>query len=220
MIWRFLTLRHKTIALLAIFAAVAACAPSHVVRPLPDFVDVAIQPGDTVIVTTHARETVELVVTEVTEKSIHSADREIELIDIAELRKVAWERPPSPCGGDEPLGCSVPLLVSVASEEHAHYREKFFAACAQHDYCYRHGYQTYGLQREYCDEEFLLNMQNSCPSSSDSTLGSILEALNDSVDSRTTCLLIASDFHVAARDFGGKYFQSNSSSYCEYDGPP
>ena len=77
------------------------------------------------IVTTHSQETIEFVVTEVTEKALRGTEQQIELIDIAELRKVAWERPPSPCGGDAALGCSVPLLVSLASKEHAHYREEF-----------------------------------------------------------------------------------------------
>ena len=220
MIWRFLELRHTAVLLLAILAVGVACAPTHVVKPLPNFVEVAIQPGDTVIVTTYSRETVEFVVTEVTETALHGAERQIELIDIAELRKVAWERPPSPCGGDEALGCSVPLLVSLASKEHAHYGEKFYGACELHDYCYRHGSHTYGLDREFCDAEFLQNMQMTCPRSSDSTIGTIFEVLNDSIDSRSACLKIAADFHLAARDFGEKHFQTVSGSYCEYNGPP
>jgi len=219
MIWRFLKLRQTAVFLLAILAAGVACAPTHVVKPLPNFVEVAIEPGDTVIVTTRSGETIEFVVTEVTENALHGAERQIELIDIAELRKVAWERPPSPCGGGVALGCSVPLLVALASKEHAHYREKFYGACELHDYCYRHGSRTYGLDREYCDAQFLQNMQTSCPRSSDSTIGTILEALNDSVDSRTTCLRVATDYHLAARDFGEKHFQTMNSSYCEYNGP-
>jgi hypothetical protein len=220
MIWRLPKLRNTAVLLLAILAVGVACTPTHVVKPLPNFVEVAIQPGDTVIVTTHSRETVEFVVTEVSDRALHGAEQQIEFIDIAELRKVAWERPPSPCGGDEALGCSVPLLVSLASEEHSHYRETFYSACETHDYCYRHGSRTYGLDREYCDAEFLQNMRMTCPMSSDSTFGTIFEVLNDSVDSRFTCLRIAADFHLAASDFGEKHFQTQSGSYCEYNGPP
>lgn len=217
----FPEIRHTALLLLSILAVGAACSTqTHVVRPLPNFVTTAIEPGDTVIVTTHSHETVEFVVTAVSETALHGAERQIELTDIAELRKVSRERPPSPCGGEEALGCSVPLLVALASKEHAHYRNKFFAACETHDYCYRHGASTYGLDREFCDDEFLQNMQESCPRSRDSTIGTILEVMNDSVDSRTTCLRVAADFHLAARDFGEKHYQVGTSTYCEYNGPP
>jgi len=220
MIGRFLERRHTAVLLLVILAAGVACVPTHVVKPLPNFVNAAIQPGDTVIVTTHSQETIKFVVTEVNEKALHGAEQQVELIDIAELRKVSRKRPPSPCGGEAALGCSVPLLVSLASKEHAHYREEFYSACEVHDYCYRHGSRTYGLDREFCDAEFLQNMQMTCPKSSDSTVGYVFEVLDGSVDSRSTCLSVAADFHLAAHDFGEKNFQTVSGSYCEYNGPP
>lgn len=220
MTWRFLERRHTAVFVLVILAAGVACVPTHVVKPLPNFVKAAIKPGDTVIVTTHSQETIKFVVTEVSEKALHGAKRQVELIDIAELKKVSRKRPPSPCGGAAALGCSVPLLVSLASKEHAHYREEFYSACELHDYCYRHGSRTYGLDREFCDAEFLQNMQMTCPKSSDSTIGYVFEVLNDSIDSRSTCLSVAADFHLAARDFGEKHFQTVSGSYCEYNGAP
>ena len=222
MIRRIFQLPVKTLALLSFVVLAAGCGSkeTYEVRPLPNFVGAAIVPGDTVIVTTHSHEDVEFVVTEVSGKSLHSADREFEFIDIAELRKVASERPPSPCGGSQPLGCSVPMLVSMASKEHGHYKETFYTACETHDYCYRHGVRTYGLDREFCDYEFLQNMQASCPRGSQSDFGSIFEAMNDNIDSRNTCMMVANDFHLAARDFGEKHFQTRSSSYCEYNGPP
>ena len=218
MIWRFSDLPGKTIALLTMLAIVTACGTpeTYVVRPRPNFVDAAIKPGDTVIVTTRSHETVEFEVTEVTEKALHSANRRFDLYDIAELRKVTSERPPSPCGGGEALGCSIPLLVSLASKEHAHYKEVFYTACETHDYCYRHGVRTYGLDRAYCDEEFLDNMQNTCPRSSQSDIGTVFEIMNDSVDSPATCQMVANDFYLAVRDFGEKNFKDRSSSYCEY----
>ena len=156
-------------------------------------------------------ETIEFVVTEVDETTLHGEDRQVALIEIAELKKVAWKRPPSPCGGELPLGCSVPLLVSLASDEYKHYRKEFYDACAQHDYCYRHGSRTYGLVREYCDAEFLQNMQNTCPNPSSSMFGKIFEVFDEGVDSRPVCLRVADDFHLAARDFGEKHFQSEWS---------
>jgi hypothetical protein len=32
--------------------------------------------------------------------------------------------------------------------------DKFHAACAQHDYCYRYGYATYGRSKDDCDKRF------------------------------------------------------------------
>jgi len=223
--YHFPELRRKTLcslAILAMLAVAVACTSTatHVVRPLPNFVDAAIEPGDTVIVTTHARETSEFIVTKVTEKALHGAGQPIELIDIKELRKVSRERPPSPCGGEEALGCSLPLLVLLASKEHAHYKKTFYGACEQHDYCYRHGVRTYGLDRTFCDEEFFNNMQTTCPRSSKSTIGTIFEMMDDSLDSPPTCQRVANDFYVAARDFGENHFKTSGSSYCEYNGPP
>jgi hypothetical protein len=223
MMQRFWQRRRVVISLLSILAVCAACVTTqqtHKVRPLPNFVAAAIEPGDTVIVTTYDHEDVEFIVTEVSENAIHSADREFRLVDVAELHKVGHQRPPTPCGGAEPLGCSVPFLVARASKEHGHYKEEFYEACEQHDYCYRHGYRTYGLDREFCDQEFLDNMQKSCPVGDDSTLGSIIEAFDDSMDTRTVCMTVAQDFYVAARDFGEKHYQGRFSSYCEYNGTP
>jgi len=220
MIRRFLKNPRDFLSLLTMLVAACSTTETFPVRPLPNFAKVAIQPGDTVIVTTHGHEDIEFIVTEVTETSLHSADREIGFIEIAELHKVGSERSPSPCGGGEPLGCSLPLLVSLASKEHNHYKEKFYGACEQHDYCYRHGARTYALDRYYCDQEFLHNMQQSCPRGSSSTFGSVIEAMNDSLDSRNVCMQVASDFHMVVRDFGEKKFQTRGSSYCEYNGPP
>jgi hypothetical protein len=207
------------LAVLVVAAICVACAPMHTVKPLPDFVEAAIEPGDKVRITTVSGEEIEMIVTEVDEKTLHSGERSIALIEIAELKKVAWKRPPSPCGGELPLGCSVPLLVSLASDEYKHYKDEFYDACAQHDYCYRHGHLTYGLGREYCDAEFLENMKNSCPAPSSSKVGKLFEVFNESVGTRRTCLRVARDFHMAAQDFGEKHYQSESSSYCEYNGP-
>lgn len=223
MIHRILRPKHKPVCLVAMLAIAAlciACAPKHNVKPLPNFVDAAIEPGDSVEVTTFSGETFEFVVTEVTGEALHGAERRIPIVDIAELKKVAWKRPPSPCGGEKKLGCSVPLLVSLASKEHSHYREEFYDACAQHDYCYRHGARTYGVDREFCDTEFLQNMQMTCPDKSMSIFGTVVQAISNDVKSRSTCLRIANDFHLAARDYGEQHFQADTSSYCEYNGAP
>ena len=208
-------------AVLGLLLLAAACTQQQFsVRPVPDFVQMAIEPGDSVIVTTTAGETVEFVVVDVTEDALHGEDRRFGIADIVTLKKLARQRPPTPCGGEERLGCSVPLLVALASEDHAHYREVFYDACEQHDYCYRHGVRTYGLNREYCDREFLNNMNTICPRPKTSTFGTIIEALSGDMDTSLKCREIANDFYVAARDFGEKHFRDVDSTYCEYDGAP
>lgn len=208
----------RKLVLLALASLCLACAPTHNVKPLPDFVDKAIQPGDKIIVTTKSGETAEFVVSEVTNETLIGEGHRVALEDIETLGKTSWNRPPSPCGGDKGLGCSVPLLVSLASDVYDHYRRHFYDACAQHDYCYRHGYRTYGLDRDDCDAEFLDNMIKTCPAPSRFALGEILDAM--SVDSRGTCLSTARDFHTIVRRYGGDEFHSDTSTVCEYNGPP
>ena len=92
--------RVSRLAVLGVAAFCVACVPTHNVKPLPNFVDAAIEPGDKVIITTVSGETIEFVVTEVDDTTLHGEDRQVALIEIAKLEKVAWKRPPSPCGGD------------------------------------------------------------------------------------------------------------------------
>ena len=160
-----------------LLACAVACTPTHNVKPLPNFVQVGLEPGDRVTVTTHDGETHDLVITEIRGDVLVGGDAEFALQHIASIKKHAWKRPESPCGGEKPLGCSLPLLVSVASETHRHYQEKFYDACAQHDYCYRHGFASYGMDRKGCDDAFLTDMQNSCPDEPGSRLGKVLDVL-------------------------------------------
>ncbi|MBT8079471.1 MAG: hypothetical protein KJO31_12900 [Gammaproteobacteria bacterium] len=210
----------RRLMLLSLIACAAGCAQKFTVKPLPNFVDAAIKPGDKVEVTTYGGESWKFEVTGVTKTALHGREHKVRLVEIADLKKIARKRPPSPCGGEKELGCSVPILISMASNEHAHYRERFYDACAQHDYCYRHGSATYGLDRDDCDEEFLVNMQNSCPNQTTSVFGTVVEIMGNSIDSSFTCMRIANDFYTAARDFGEKHFEAKGSSYCEYNGPP
>ncbi len=208
----------RKLAMLAVITLCFGCVPTHNVKPLPDFVNEAIQPGDNVIVTTKTGETIEFVVSEVTNEMLIGENYRVALADIDALEKKSWKRPPSPCGGDRSLGCSVPLLVSLTSDVYAHYRSHFFDACAQHDYCYRHGFRTYGFDRDTCDAEFLENMIKACPEPSRSWLGEVWDAMG--VESRHTCLSTAEEFHAVVRRFGESEFQRDTSTICEYNGPP
>lgn len=213
-------LRSRVVTIIACLLGMIACAPAHNVKPLPNFVEAALQPGDKVIVITKGGETVEFVITEIDGDVLKGADYEVALEDVEKLQKVAWSRPVSPCGGEHPLGCSLPVLVRLLSESHEHYRDVFYDACAQHDYCYRHGFRSYGTNRDACDEEFIENMRASCPAPAENVLTKTLELLDDSVGSRTVCLSVADDYYAAVRRYGEDKFLTNTSTYCEYDGPP
>ena len=206
--------------ILVVSASAAACAPAHNVKPLPNFVETAIEPGDKVTVTTRDGEIQEFVVTDVRDEILFGEAQQIPISNIVKLQKRSWSRPPSPCGGDKPLGCSVPLLISVASESHSHYREVFYDACAQHDYCYRHGHRSYGVYRETCDTRFLVDMQALCPAPGGNVVTKTLQLLDDTVSSRQTCLAVAQSFYLAVREYGEDKFETENSTYCEYDGPP
>ncbi|MGD8977804.1 MAG: hypothetical protein PVG91_09380 [Gammaproteobacteria bacterium] len=212
--------RFRAVALVCLLAGLVACAPAQNVKPLPNFVETAIEPGDKVIVTTVDGETSEFVVTEVRDETLFGDDHRIPISDIATLQKRSWSRPASPCGGQKPLGCSVPIAISIASESHEYYREKFYDACAQHDYCYRHGYRSYGLDRETCDTEFLENMRAICPEEAGNVVTRTFQLMDDSVESRQTCLAVANSFYVGVRRYGEDKFEIEGSTYCEYDGPP
>ena len=210
---------HK-LAILAVITLCFGCAPTHNVKPLPDFVIKAIQPGDKVIVTTKTGETIQFVVSDVTNEMLIGENHRFALADVVALKKVAWKRPLSPCGGDKRLGCSVPLLVSLTSDVHEHYGRHFYDACAQHDYCYRHGFRTYGFGRDACDAEFLQNMRKTCPEPSRSKFRKFLDAVSTEIGSRKTCLSTADQFHAVVQRTGASKFQTDASSFCEYNGPP
>ena len=207
----------RSLAIIAVLASILGCAPTHNVKPLPDFVNVAIQPGDKVTVTTKFGETTEFVVSEVTREALIGEDYRVALEDIDALSKTAWKRPASPCGGEKALGCSVPLPVSLSSKVYNHYSDHFYDACAQHDYCYRHGFRTYGLDRDTCDAEFLQDMRMACPAPSPTGFGKIMDVMSH--ESRDTCLSTADEFYVVVRKFGEEKFQTDTSTVCEYNGP-
>ena len=167
----------RSIVIVCCVIACVVCTPAHTVKPLPNFVDAALAPGDRVRVETNDGKTTEFVITEIRDESIFGDQHQIRLNDIAKLEKLAWSRPESPCGGGQPLGCSVPLLIRVASDSEGYYRDVFYDACVQHDYCYRHGYRSYGVDREACDTEFLEDMCDTCPEAAGNPLGRVIELL-------------------------------------------
>ena len=113
-----------------------------------------------------------------------------------------------PCGGSEPLGCSIPTAVLVVSEDYEAQADKFHEACVMHDLCYRHGEATYGMTRKDCDVEFYDNMKNAC--SGFKGLG-VLDP-----EEFAKCQFAAKQTYEAVRTHGEKHFRSSSSTYCAY----
>ena len=182
-------------------------------RPIPDFVTLAISPGDKVELQTFAGEHVEFQVSHVDAQSISSPERRFLLNEIAELYVRSRSRPDYPCGGEQAIGCSVPKgilateilvgsMTNVVGSWHSEYANTFYDACVQHDFCYRHGYKTYGHNKEYCDEEFSKNTRESC----------------NTVD--VACKAAAKEFSWAVREHAEDgAFHEETSTECLYDGP-
>jgi len=116
--------------------------------------------------------------------------------------------PPNPCGGTEPLGCSIPPAVLVASRDYEEQADKFHNACVTHDLCYRHGAATYGTTREECDDEFYENMKAACQ-------GMAGLGVLDPADF-AKCQVAALETYEAVREHGAKHFRAATSSYCDY----
>jgi hypothetical protein len=202
-----------------------ACTPLQTVRPLPEFVALAIKPGDQIELVTKTGERLQFRANQVDEQSIGSPDHLILLEDIHKLYVRSENRPEYPCGGERALGCSVPgkvksadLLISGAASAvggalesvvdllggdwHSRFEEHFYDACVQHDFCYRHGYKTYGHEKEHCDAEFYANMLESCNSAD------------------LACKTAAKEFNWAVREHAEEgAYQVESSTHCQYDGP-
>jgi hypothetical protein len=113
-----------------------------------------------------------------------------------------------PCGGSQPLGCSIPTAILVVSEDYEAQADKFHDACVMHDLCYRHGEATYGTTREECDVEFYANMKVAC--SGFKGLG-VLDP-----EDYAKCQFAAKQTYEAVRTHGEKHFQSATSTYCAY----
>ena len=85
-------------------------------------------------------------------------------------------------------------------------------ACVTHDFCYRHGFATYGLAREQCDAEFLQDMKQACGG-----FGGLgrLDAKEYGI-----CQLAASQTYETVRRKGEPHFRTTGSTYCEYRPDP
>jgi hypothetical protein len=123
----------------SVLAAMAVCAcarltPSHEIPVKPDHINAGVQAGDTVEITTKDGETREFVVTEVGTTSIEGPSASIPFGEISKLVKRSWEAPTHPCAVGVEVGCSIPEVVLLMSEDYKEQAEKFHPVCVTHDF--------------------------------------------------------------------------------------
>ncbi len=192
----------------------SSCAQWWQVRPHTDFVNAEINPGDKLRIETRDGTRTKLVVVEIEDDKIIGELQTIMLDDIVLLEKHSKSAPANPCSPQIPLGCSMPLWATVLSSTQSQYKEFFYPSCEQHDYCYRHGAATYKIDQHGCDNQFLEDMQAQC------SQGSLWRLLLESDVNYAECNVLAREFYQVVRTFGANRFNSTTSTYCEFDGPP
>lgn len=116
------------------------------------------------------------------------------------------------CGSTEPIACSVYAeLGGIRDPVRRFYSDKFHAACARHDYCYRYGHATYGRSKYDCDTQFFSHMREICQQIDWRTL--VTPGYNN-----TECLAFADLFYGAVRtaDAASKSFKEGPLT-CNYE---
>lgn len=200
----------------SLFCACASVAPMKEVRPEPIFIEAAVEADDEVAIrTTDGRES-SFVVASIENDTIIGVDgQRIPFADIEKISIRSWSEPKHPCGAGEPVGCSIPEVITAASKYFETYGDYFYPACAEHDYCYRHGSATYGLTQAYCDDRFYGDMMELC----DEAGGGIFGITDlDGLAEKAKCRLAADQFYSAVQKYGYKAFRTTTSTYCEFDG--
>ena len=182
--------------------------PSHDIPAKPDYIIAGVKPGDTVVVTTKDGEELTVVVEEVRAAAIAGDGQVIQFHDIESIVLRSWTAPEHPCGAGEPVGCSIPEVVLLLSDEYKAQSQKFHPACITHDFCYRHGFATYGTDRQTCDENFYEDMKQQC-----ATMGAL--SMLD-VKEYTLCQTAARQTFEAVRRYGEDAYRARNSTYCEY----
>jgi hypothetical protein len=202
---------HRALQAILILAAVGGCAavmPSHNIPVRPDYIEAGVQSGDTLEITMLDGEEMTIEVVDVRTDAIEGPDGDIAITDIRSIVKRSWSLPGHPCGANEPVGCSIPEVILLLSDEFNNQAEKFHPACVTHDFCYRHGQITYGVTRKQCDADFLVDMKKSCRGFAG--LG-VLD-----LEEYSMCHIAADQIHNVVRLKGEPDFRTTTSSRCEY----
>ena len=205
----------------AFLAAGCSYAPEKEVPPHPDYIAAAIDPEDAVLIETTDGREIEMVVAAVEPGALVGTDgRRVPIADISRLSVRSWSDPEHPCGAGLPVGCSIPAVVTELSKYHAEFGERFRPSCEQHDYCYRHGYATYGFDQRTCDDRFYADMKAQCDGGS--TIMKTLESLADveKIAEGAKCRFAADQFYEAVRRPGHKAYRTTTSTVCEFDWKP
>ncbi len=190
--------------------AIGACswAPLHDIRPRADYITAGVQVGDKVEIETKGGEKFIFEVTEVSASAVVGEKEQVAFSDIAKIGKRSWSEPTHPCGGGQPVGCSIPEVVLVLSEAYADQVEKFHSACVTHDFCYRHGLATYGTGREKCDKIFYEDMKKECDGPG---MLDVLDVTNYGI-----CQVAARQTFEAVRRYGEDAYRTTTSTVCDY----
>lgn len=186
----------------------ASVTPSHDILPRPNHIQAGVHPGDVVEITTKDGKEHKFTVVSVGSLGVESPDGTILYGEITSIKKRSWTEPDHPCGGGQPVGCSIPQVLIVLSDDYQQQAEKFHPACVTHDFCYRHGHATYGESRETCDAAFYEDMKNACGGTGG--IG-VLD-----VKDFGFCQVAASQTFEAVRRYGKEHFRMTTSSYCDY----
>ena len=197
-----------SLLLVAVLCGCGHIVPSHNIPTNPKYILAGVQAGDSVEVTTGDGKYREFIVVSVGASSIEAPYESIPFSDIVKLVKRSWQEPAHPCGGGMPVGCSIPEVVLILSQQYESQAAKFHPACVTHDYCYRHGFATYGVEREQCDDDFYNNMKKACGGRAG------LNRLN--FREFGVCQLAANQTFQAVRRYGEQHFLTTTSLHCEY----
>lgn len=194
-----------------VVAALSACSitPRQTVLPYPEHIRVGIEAGDNVEIVTRDGRHIVMVVARLTNEEIVGRETTVAFDAIETLEKRDWKPVRNPCDQGEAFGCSIPRAVTLLSEFHDEYRARFDASCRQHDFCYRFGFQTYGIERTECDADFLQRMRDQCRGT-----------LQIDPIELAECMAAAQHLHDTVVRFGEKAFRRETGTYCEYAGPP
>ena len=201
----------RIIAIGLVVATLCGCAqvvPSHEIRAKPEHIRAGVQVGDSIEVTTRDGQYREFEVTNVSVNTIEGPTETIPFSEITHLVKRSWKTPEHPCGGGKPVGCSIPEVVLVLSDVYKEQAEKFHPACVTHDFCYRHGFTTYGAKRDECDQAFYTNMKSAC--------GGMAGLDRFDFKGYGICQLAARQTFEAVRRYGEPHYLATTGSYCEY----
>lgn len=201
----------RMVLIAIVLILVTGCArtvPSHDIPVRKEYIEAGIQAGDAVEITMIDGEEKSFEVVDVRTNVIVGPDGDIPISDVQSIVKRSWTQPGHPCGANEPVGCSIPEVVLLLSDEYSEQAAKFHPACVKHDFCYRHGYATYGDTRELCDEQFLEDMKKACGGAS------VLNLLN--AKGYGICSVAAGQTYEAVRRKGEPHFRTRTSTYCEF----